>query len=458
VPSIRGLRPRGELLTGAGARYTRGALGNPAFDRRLLTLGAIFAAGACGGGQTRATPFDPAWVDDRGAGMADVLASLRAVRVPLGSDVAVGVVGKKALVGIPLDAWGSAGTSPASPHPSVDGGKVWTFEHVIHGRPAVAGAVVVAAGGNEVFALEARTGKLLWSRSTGGRLRGAGDDGATTVVSLIPTTGFGSLVLAVRRDGTVARQIEEDERIGVPAVAGDTIFFPWQGRFLSAFDIPTGDERGRLSLPGPMSRAFAVGGALFAGEATFTRLDARLRASPATASLPEPLGGFPSHPTWTRPGTDWVNREADDHDKIRLYARPTVQGPPGVEGGRFAATYFNVALGLDAGSGRLAWAHAHRADFLGGAAAKGGFVLCDAGGGITLLDARTGGVAARLDLEKPVVACLVQADGLTIPPAPNPVPVGEQVARILALGATELAPVQEALRGIGANASRAGSP
>jgi outer membrane protein assembly factor BamB len=426
---------------------------NPAFGR-VVVLTAVLAAGACGGGQTRRSPFDPAWVDDGGAGMAEVVASLRAVRLPPGSDVAVGVIGKKALVGVPLD-----------------GSKVWTFEHVIHGRPAVAGTVVVAAGGNEVFALEARTGQLLWSRASGGRLRGAGDDGATTVVSLIPTTGFGSLVLAVRRDGSVARQIEEDERIGTPAVAGDTIFFPWQGRFLSAFDIPTGDERGRVSLPGPMSRAFAVGGALFVGEATFTRLDARLRASPATASLPEPLGGFPGHAftmgetpnpplwaSWTRPGTDWVNREADAHDKIRLYARPTVQGPPGVEGGRFTATYFNVALGLDAGSGRLVWAHAHRADFLGGAAAKGGFVLCDADGGVTFLDARTGGVAARLSLEKPVVACLVQADGLTIPPTPNPVPVREQVARVLALGARELAPVQEALRGTGANGPRAGSP
>jgi outer membrane protein assembly factor BamB len=223
-----------------------------------------------------------------------------------------------------------------------------------------------------------------------------------------------------------------------------------------------------------MSRAFASGGALFAGEATFTRLDGQLPRSPATASLPEPLGSFPGHSftmgetpkpplwaSWTRPGTDWVNREADVHDKIRLYARPTAGGPAGVEGGRFAATYFNVALGLDAASGRLAWAHTHRADFLGGAAARGGFVLCDADGGVTLLDARTGGVAERLSLEKPVVSCLVQADGLTVPATPNPVPFGDQVARVLALHATELGPVQVALRGaLGTTevtASRAGS-
>jgi outer membrane protein assembly factor BamB len=331
----------------------------------------------------------------------------------------------------------------------LDGGKRWSFAHVLHGRPAVAGSVVVAAGGGEIFALEARTGKLLWSRTSGGRLRGAGDDGVTTVVSILPTTGYGSVVLAVARDGSVVRQLEDERDIGVPAVAGDVVFLPWQGRFLSVYDLSSGEERARLAFPDRTSRAIVLGGVVFTGEATFTRLDDRVHLVMArnatTASLPAPLGGLPGDPAWTRPGTDWVNRVADAQDKIRLYARPTTAGPAGIEGGRFAATCFRIALGLDAASGGLVWARAHPADFLGGAAYHGGFALCDASGTITLLDARTGGVAGSVSLGRPVNACVVQTDALTLPAAPGPGRLSDQLADVLRLDAPELAPLRPVL-------------
>ena len=396
-------------------------------------LAALLVVSACGGGQTRGSPFDPGWTDDHGAAMSAFQASFHAVRVPLGADVAVGVIGKTTLVGVPLG-----------------GGKPWAFEHELHGRPAVAGTVVVAAGAGEIFALEATTGKLVWSRSSGGRIRGIGDDGATTVVSLIPATGFGSLVLAIARDGSVVRQMEDDASIGVPAVAGDTVFFPWGDRFLSVYDLPSGDERARLGFPRRVSRAFALGGVIFAGEASFTRFDARIGLvegrGATTATLPAPLGGLPGKPVWMRPGTDWINRKSDATDKVSLYARPTTAGPAGVEADRFAATYFRVALGFDASTGALVWARAHDADFLGGAAYRGGFALCDASGAVTFLDARSGGVAGRTSLGKPIDACLVQADALALPPAPNAVPLAEQLTRVLGITAPELAPVQRVLR------------
>jgi outer membrane protein assembly factor BamB len=404
-----------------------------------LVVLSLLAAGACGGGQTRATPFDPGWVDDHGAAMAAFQEKFASVRVPLGADVAVGVVGKEALVGVLL-----AGGSP------------WTFAHVVHGRPAVAGSVVVAAGGGEVFALDARTGQLLWSRPSGGRLRGAGDDGITTVISLIPPTGFGSVVLAVARDGSVVRQIEEAAPVGVPAVAGDTVFFPWKGHFLSAYDLPTGEEKARIAFPRPVSRAFALSGAIFAGEAAVTRVDDRLRrlgaGAATTVTLPIPLGGFPGEPgeptwpAWSRPGTDWVNRESDATDRVRLYARPSSTGAAGVVGGRFAATYYRVALGLAASTGALAWAHAHDADFLGGAASLGGFALCDAAGTVTFFDGATGAVAGHVSLGKPVDTCLVQADGLLVLPVRNAAPLAAQLADTLRLTEPAVAPVQKLLR------------
>jgi outer membrane protein assembly factor BamB len=358
--------------------------------------------------------------------MATFQASFRAVRVPLGVDVAVGVIGKKALVGVPLD-----------------GGTPWIFEHALHGRPAIAGSVVVSAGGGEVFALEARTGKLLWSRPSGGRIRGAGDDGVTTVVSLLPTTGYGSLILAIRRDGSVVRQLEDIEAIGAPAVVGDIVFFPWKGRFLSVYDMPSGDEEARVVFPGGVSRAFALGGAIFAGGVAITRVDDR---ADRTVALPLPMGGLPGDPAWVRPGTDWVLREAETVDKVRLYARPTATGPAGIEGGRFVATDFRVALGLDASTGALAWVHAHDTDFLDGSAYHGGFALCDASGAVTFLDGGTGGVAGRVWLGKAVDACVVQTDGLTRPGAPGAGSLAEQIERALQLRQLEIVAVQQVLR------------
>jgi outer membrane protein assembly factor BamB len=358
---------------------------------RALALAAL-AVAACGGGQTRGTPFDPAWIDDHGAAMAAFVASFRHTRVPIGADVAVGVIGRRSLVGVPLA-----------------GGRAWTFDHELHGRPAIAGSVVVAAGGGELFALDALTGKLLWSRPTGGRIRGAGDDGATTVVSLLPTIGSGSLILAIARDGSVVRQLEDDRDIGVPAVVGDAVFFPWGGRFLSVYDLPSGDERARITLPGKTSRVFAQGGALFAGETSFTRVDERLAlAEKSTVTLP----ALPGDPVWSRPGTDWVNREAEALDRERLYALPAARGPAAIEGGRLVITHERVARGFDARTGAAVWAHEHQADFIGGAPYRGGFALCDTHGAITFLDAETGRVAGSVSLGKPVDACLVQADGL----------------------------------------------
>lgn len=358
--------------------------------------------------------------------MATFQASFQAVRVPLGVDVAIGVIGKKALIGVPL--YGSA---------------PWTFQHVLHGRPAVAGTVVVSAGGGEVFALEARTGKLLWSHPSGGRVRGAGDDGITTVVSLLPTTGYGSLVLAVKHDGSVVRQLEDTVAIGTPAVVGDIVFFPWRARFLSVYDMLSGDEEARVVFPNGVSRAFALSGAIFAGGVALTRVDDRANS---TVALPLPLGGMPGNPAWMRPGTDWVIREAETIDKVRLYARPTATGPSGIEGGRFVATYFRIALGLDAATGALAWVHANDADFLGGAAYHGGFALCDASGVVTFLDGGTGGVAGRISLGEPVDACVVQTDALTRPAVPEASPLVEQIERALQMREQAVVPLQRMLQ------------
>jgi len=199
-----------------------------------------------------------------------------------------------------------------------------------------------------------------------------------------------------------------------------------------------------------VSRVFTLDGALFCGERAATRFDDRIGLGggrgATTVSLPAPLGGLAGDPAWMRPGTDWVEREADALDRVRLYARPTTTGRAGVDGGRFAATYYRIALGLDARTGALGWAHAHAADVLGGAAYAGGFALCDAKGGLTFLDSETGAVTGQLSLGRPVDACLVQADVFTRPATVTATPLAEQLAEVVRLPGAELAEVQKVLR------------
>jgi len=402
--------------------------------RVALALALAFIAG-CGGGQTPGTAFDERWAYDRGKAIAEVQQKLASAPLPRGADVAVGVTeedgerGERWLIGAPLG-----------------GGPAWRFAHALDARPAVAGTVVVGLGGGELFALEATTGRLLWSRAAGGRLRGAGDDGQTTVVSLMSRTDRGSVILAISHDGQVIRQLEDDEAIGVPAVAGRYAFLPWQGQYVTVFDLLTGEEVARALLRTEVSHAFLSGGALFFGGLAATRFDDRIRGAAegraSTAMLP--ARDLPGEPRWMAPGTRVLRPGASAFDKNRLYARPAAEGPAGVAGGRFAATYFRVAVGFDAASGKLAWAHAGEADFIGGAAYEGGFALCDEAGEVTFLDAQRGARAARVSLGAKVTACVVQTDRTRVPPR-EAEPLWRQIERVVSVPEAELAAIQRFL-------------
>ncbi len=371
------------------------------FPLALATLTLV----ACGGGQTRGHAFDPGWSNDDGAAMSDLQASLKSTPVPIGADVAVGVSGLRELVGIALS-----------------GGKSWSFEHPLEGLPALSGTVVVGLGAGELFALEARTGKLLWKRKAGGRLRGAGDDGVTTVISIEPTTGLGSVVLAISHDGQVVRQIEDSAAIGVPAVIDGYAFLPWQGRYVTAYDLHTGEERARALFRSATSRAFITGGALFFGEDGVTRFDERIgKTAQGKASFVQlPDRELPGAPRWMRPGTETPPLATAAFDQACLYARPTASGAPGIRGGRYVATHLRVAMGLDATSGAVTWTRTHEAVFLGGAAYEGGFALCDANGSVMFFEARSGHVTGQVELGKTLTSCVVQADAFTQPsPAPG---------------------------------------
>lgn len=350
---------------------------------------------ACGGAQTRlGEVFDEGWRDDGGASIRSLQSKLVSHPVPRGANVAVGVV-EDGLVGVALDT-----------------GQVWRFGHVIDARPWIAGNVVVGTGGGQVFALDAVTGRPLWSRLATGKVRAAGDDGRTTLVSLESSLRGEGVLVAVGRDGTVTRQLELPVRIGTPALVANLAFLPWEERNVTVYDLGSGREIARAVLSHPTSHAFVAGGSLFFGQEIISAFDARIgEASGPTLSIPN--RALPGDPGWLEAvGVGKVI--SGESDTNRVYAMPVRTGEGlRFDGDRYYATYRRFVLGLEATTGGLAWVRRTEADSLGGGAYLGGVALCEREGTVRFYEGMTGAVAGQVSLGARVQVCLVQADGLS---------------------------------------------
>ena len=399
-----------------------------------LVLPLLLAGAACGGAQSTLSTFSGNWSSDNGASIAEVQTRLRGTRPPPGADVVVGVAGNAdKIIGVPLG-----------------GGAKWTVNHPLDSRPLIAGTLVIGSGGGELFALDAVTGKKVWARATGGLpLRGAGDDGNVTVVTLGQGTGGGSTLLAISRNGGVVRQLETDKALGIPAVLGGLTFVPWGNQYVTVIDLATGDEIARILLREKTSRAWAVGGAIYFGEVGIFRFDEHIKDSAKNLAthVSLPARELPGSPVLMVSGEERQGSVASARDKIRLYARPSgSEGPLTTDMQRFYATYFRLVMGFESQKGKLAWVHTHQADVIGGSAGQGTLVTCDEQGKITILDAANGGVIAEHDLGEAVKSCTVQVDGFH---ASSTAKVADGLAAQLAVALTsgdaELATAQRLL-------------
>ncbi len=404
---------------------------------RCLAAVSLTLVAACGGGPL-GTAFRTDWENDSGRSIADVQRRLASASLPAGTPLAVGVT-DQGLTAALLDG---------------SGGK-WKHEGAVDGRPAITGDVVVVAGGGKITALDAKGGKPLWAIPSDGRaVRGAGDDGKTTVVSLGMASGGGSLVVAVDRSGSVLQRFEPEVDVGSPAVLGGVIFAPWGNQYVSAIDVGSGDEIGRLLLRDKVSHAKNLGGKLFFGELSLVRFDERVGQSAAggarRAQLPErELAGTP---VWLGPGAEVPPPVAGAPDKIRLYARPGDGADDlGFADERFVATYFRVVVGLNSKDGALRWVRTLPHDAIAGDAGQTGFAICDEKGKVWLLGSRAGGDAGTVDLGSPLEACVVQGGSLRAEGKGDGGPVAEQVAEAIQLKMPQMVTAQRfLLRELGA--------
>jgi hypothetical protein len=260
---------------------------------------------------------------------------------------------------------------------------------------------------------------------------------------------IGSIVLAVSHDGTVVRQLETSVEVGVPAVAGSFAFLPWQGQYVTIYNTDLGEEQARILFREQVSRAFAHGGKLYFGELGLFRFDESVSGASKQAAthVSLPALELPGDPKWFRPGTETRTSSADAHDKIAIYAAPAEGTGLAVDSNRIIATYYKVAVGIDAKSGRVVWVRKNGADFIGGSAFDGGVALCDAVGRITMLESANGRLVTSADLGRKVTSCSVEADGLTRAKGSNEpaTPLVDQLASAIREGDADLVAIDRLL-------------
>jgi outer membrane protein assembly factor BamB len=393
----------------------------------LLAFGAV----GCGGEPGRPKTFSTDWNDDKGKSIAEVRVRLRAAKATPTTDLVVAVAGKDKIIATPL------GSGPQ-----------WTATHALDARPVITGGVVVASGDGEIAAFDAASGKQLWTRPTGGvPFIGAGDDGENTAITL--SRGGGSTLLVVGRDGSVKSQRETDKALGEPAVLGGIVFVPWANQYVSALDVQSGDEIGRVTLRDKVSRAMSIGGTLYFGELAFVRFDDNIvEASRGHASrVGLPSRELPGTPRLLTPGTEKTPPFANATDRARLFGRPDgAANPLAVDSGRFYASYFRLVLGFEATKGQLAWVRTQPRDVIGGEAVMGGVVLCDEDGTIIVFDSQTGQTSMEKPIGEPIKSCVVHADTFRAPKAPAQAStMGQQITEAVTLREATLATAQRLL-------------
>lgn len=379
----------------------------------------------CGCAAGNSAPFAPGWHNDQGASIARVQKRLESATAVEGPGVAVGVT-QTGLVGVDL------GSS-----------KTWSHTTRVLDRPVIAGDVVVGTDASDVFALDASTGHPMWKVAHHGfGLRGAGDDGSYTVVTLGAAQGGESLVYVVDRSGTVSVEERTINDVGVPAMLGGVAFVPWSNQYVSAIEASSGLEIGRLLMRRQVSHAAAFGGKLYFGEYELVAFDRSIgqAATGGGTTVTLPKVDLPGKPRWLGSGVESRPVEATAPDKVRLFARPNADG---LASGHFSATYFRIVFGFDDALGEMNWVRVMPSDVIAGSAGSSGFVYCDLSGNVWLVDGKSGGDAGKVSLGTPVQSCVVQAGAHRFSAPRGKLGLVSQLQEVLSSRDTQMAAAQQ---------------
>jgi outer membrane protein assembly factor BamB len=399
---------------------------------RAAPLSAALVSSACGGNLAKGVgaPFSETWQADQGRSIAALEQRLRSIKAPAATPVAVGV-NETGLFGMAL--------------PS---GQPWSHRGTADTLPIVAGDVVVASSAGSLYALEAKTGNQLWSVPIDNRkLRGAGDDGETTVAVVAGENPGKSRFIAVNRRGELTHSIDSRVDLGFPAIKGGVAFIPWSDQYVSAIDVKSGEEVARLLVREIVTQARNFNGDLWFGEKGLVRFDENIRLASTNQGtrVGLPARPLPGKPLWLGSGNQLWPVSNSARLKIRLSAQPTLATDGAhLTNHAYLASYFRVVLGLSDQDGSVRFVKSLGADALGMSAAQRGFAVCDASGKVSLLSEK-GGDAGSAELGVRLTACTVDVTALSLAPAAPPASLAEQIGQALGELTPDMAVAQKLL-------------
>ncbi len=153
------------------------------------------------------TPVGPAfntdWQNDQGASIIEIERQIRSTPPPPAFDVVVGLTAE-GLVGLPLG-----------------GGQRWSYPKTSDSPPVIAGELVVFSSNGELFALDAKTGKLLWQVGISGHEAARGRRRRKTHRRFLGTLDQGEdWLVTVDRSGSVKEKLSSEKPLGRPAARG----------------------------------------------------------------------------------------------------------------------------------------------------------------------------------------------------------------------------------------------
>jgi outer membrane protein assembly factor BamB len=398
----------------------------------VQVLTAALLTAACGGNIVKGVgaPFSETWQSDQGKSIAALEERLRSSKAPAATPVAVGV-NETGLFGMALP-----------------NGKRWQHLGTADTVPVVAGDVVVASNAGTLFALDAKSGRQLWSVPIENRkLRGAGDDGQITVAVVAGENPGKSRFVAVTRSGDVLRRIDSTVDLGFPTAKAGIGFIPWSDQYVSAIDLKSGDEVGRLLLREIVTQARNFNGDLWFGEKGLVRFDDKIRLATTNQGthVDLPARQLPGKPLWLGSGNQLWPVSSSARLKIRLSAQPVAA----TDGAHFTnhaylASYFRVVLGLSDQDGSVRFVKSLSGDALGMSAGQHGFAVCDSSGKVSLVSEK-GGDAGSADLGAHLTACALDVSALSLEQTQAPAALAEQIGQALSELSPDMAVAQKLL-------------
>lgn len=294
-------------------------------------------------------------------------------------------------------------------------GKVlWTTTMSVDSEPFIGPSVVMVRSGDDVVALDVKTGKRMWKKGLEEAfLYGFAFDGGLVYVTQgntdggISATGRSGAVWALdAASGSKKWDLKVDKMLGAPAARGGLAFIPWDRQTVTVLDGRSGDEVCRvLRRDGTVDYVTAMPeGVFYGGSADVMRLTPRSAAGTKDDAAhldfdPTEMPGQPTlHPDRFEGNRSVIGAKA----RIRLTWSPalaTKEDALALDSDAVYFLFYKYVIALETDGGKARWVHGSDEPIAWAAAGKGGVFYLQQDGGVIFLDADDGAPAELGSLE-----------------------------------------------------------